>query len=194
MEIQRPEPHSKLPEDAKLVHKGTIFDVYQWQQKLYDGKVATFERLKRPDTVCVIPVLPDGRILLINQQQPSTEPFVSEIAGRMEEGEDPLEAMKRELLEETGYQADTWSLWDVRQPVHKIDWAVYVFIAKGLKKVAEPNLDGGEKIELLPVTFDDFLEKAVESNILAGPPFVEICMARGESAKKEALRKLFSIE
>jgi ADP-ribose pyrophosphatase len=194
MKIQRPEPHMTLPENAKIAFKGIIFDAHHWQQKLYDGRTVTFERLRRPDTVCVFPVLPDGRILLINQQQPSTQPFVSEIAGRMEEGEDPLDAMKRELLEETGYQADEWTLWDVRQPVMKIDWAVYVFIAKNVKKVAEQNLDGGEKIELLPVTFDEFLEKAVEHDLVGGKPFAEICFARADPVKKEALRKRFRIE
>ncbi len=192
MEIKRPEPHSKLPPDAKKVFEGIIFDVYQWEQELYDGTYAIFERLQRLDTVEVVCVLPDGKILLIDQEQPSTDKYVSLVAGRMEKGEEPLSAMKRELLEETGYEASDWKLWDAMQPVHKIDWVVYTFIAKGLKKVTEIQLDGGEKIEPHPVTFDEFLKLAVEKSLVGGKPLVQICEAYASAEKKVELRKLLS--
>jgi ADP-ribose pyrophosphatase len=192
MDIKRPEPHMHRPADARRVFKGVIFDTYHWEQEVFDGSKHTWENLSRPDTVEVFPVLPDGRILLISQQQPSTKVYMSTIAGRMEEGEDPLDAMKRELLEETGYEVESWTLWDARQPAHKIDWAVYTFIAKGLKKVAEQDLDGGEKIELMHVTFDEMLELAVEHNLVGGKAFAQLCEARGDVTKKAELKKMFS--
>ena len=65
-----------MPENAKCVFKGEIFDVYQWEQEMYDGTKATFEKLKRPDTVVVFPVLPDGQIILTEQEQPGKKLFV----------------------------------------------------------------------------------------------------------------------
>ena len=59
----------KIPDNAKLVFKGVIFDVYQWQQELFDGSQATFEALKRPGTVQVIPTVGD-RVLLSYEEQP----------------------------------------------------------------------------------------------------------------------------
>src|SRR3990167_5343878 len=143
MEIIRPKSKQPIPDSAKKVFSGVIFDVYQWEQEQFDGTKATFEKLKRPDTVVVFPVLPDGRIILTEQEQPGKEPFIGATGGRGDEGEDILTAAKRELLEESGYEAEKYILWHAEQPVSKIDWAVYVFIAKGLKKVADLDLDGG---------------------------------------------------
>jgi 8-oxo-dGTP pyrophosphatase MutT (NUDIX family) len=67
-------------------------------------------------------------------------------------GEDILTAAKRELLEESGYEADEFVLWDAQHPVIKIDWVVYTFVAKGLRKVADLRLDGGERITPRPVS------------------------------------------
>lgn len=50
-------------------------------------------------TFVVFPVLPDGRILLTEQEQPGREPFIGACGGRIDEGEDALTAAKRELLE-----------------------------------------------------------------------------------------------
>jgi hypothetical protein len=135
MNIQRPKSKQPIPDYAKRVFKGVIFDVYQWEQEMYDGTKATFEKLKRPDTVVVFPVLPDGRILLTEQEQPGKEPFIGATGGRVDEGEEILAAAKRELLEESGYEAEKYTLWHAAQPASKIEWAVYLFIAKGLKKL-----------------------------------------------------------
>src|SRR3990167_7476624 len=129
----------KIPENAKRVFKGQIFDIYQWEQEMYDGSTHTFERLKRPDTVIVIPLTTDEKIIICDQEQPAREPFLSMIGGMIDEGEEPLTAAKRELLEETGYEASEITLFDEFHPHIKLDWTVYTYLAKGCKKVAEQN-------------------------------------------------------
>src|SRR3989344_1513944 len=99
MKIQRPESKQPMPDDAKKVFNGKIFDVYQWEQELYDGTKVTFEKLKRPDTVVVFPVLDDGRIILTEQEQPNKKNFIGATGGRVDEGQDGFMAAKRELLE-----------------------------------------------------------------------------------------------
>lgn len=76
----------------------------------------------------------DGKILLTELEQPGQEPFMGACGGRVDDGENILEAAKRELLEETGYEASEYTLWDAQHPTSKIDWVVYTFAAKGLKK------------------------------------------------------------
>ena len=191
MEIKRPKSKQPIPDYAKKVFSGEIFDVYQWEQELFDGTTAIFEKLKRPDTVVVFPVLPDGRIILTEQEQPGKDAFIGATGGRVDEGEEILETAKRELLEESGYEAEKFILWSAQQPVSKIDWVVYTFIAKGLKRVAEPNLDGGEKIILKPVTFDELLELPDNSLFNEKEVVLELLQARLDEKKKAGLKRLF---
>jgi len=192
MDILRPESVQPIPDHAKKVFDGVIFDVYQWEQKLFDGTTAIFEKLKRPDTVVVFPVLDDGRILLTEQEQPGKEPYIGATGGRVDDGEDILAAAKRELLEESGYEAEEFILWDAQHPTPKIDWVVYTFVAKGLKKVAELELDGGEKITLKPVTFEEFTDLVVHNKNFAEQEIVEkIYKAKLFEKEQKELEKLF---
>ena len=191
MTIERPESRQHMPEDATLVFKGKLFDVYQWQQQMYDGTYQTFEKLKRPDTVVVFAVLDDGSILLTKQEQPGKSLFIGAAGGRVDEGEEIEEAAARELLEETGYRAKELILWHSEQPVSKIDWAVYTFIAKGLEKVDEQRLDAGEKITLHPVTFDEFIDTALRNEFTEREIVKYIYEAKIDKQKLEELRELF---
>lgn len=193
MDIQRPQPKQPIPAHAKRVFKGIIFDVYQWEQGMFDGTRAIFEKLKRPDTVVVFPVLPDGKIILTEQEQPGKVPFISAPCGRVEEGEDTLTAAKRELLEESGYIAENFILWEARHPVSKIDWVVYVFVAKGLKKISDIEPDSGEKIKLMPLALEEVIEKATDENIYfpGQGTIMKFMEAKYDPQKKKELVELF---
>ncbi|NCU38574.1 NUDIX hydrolase [Candidatus Saccharibacteria bacterium] len=191
MAVKRPESRQQMPEDATLVFKGKLFDVYQWQQQMYDGTYSTFEKLKRPDTVVVFGVLDDGSILLTKQQQPGKTTYIAAAGGRVDDGEDIEAAAVRELLEETGYQARELKLWHSEQPTSKIDWAVFVFIAKGLEKIDGQRLDAGEKINLYPVTFDEFVDTALKDDFAEYEILRLIYEAKMNKQKMEELRALF---
>ena len=193
MKIQRPKSRQPIPENAKRVFKGVIFDVYQWEQKMFDGSVQTFEKLKRPDTVVVFPVLPDGKIVLTEQEQPGKEPFIGATGGRVEEGEDILEAAKRELLEESGYEAEELVLWDAQHPYSKLDWVVYNFVAKGIRKVADISPDAGEKIKLIHLTLDELIEIPGRKDIFFAEQeiMVKLMEAKINPKKRKELEELF---
>lgn len=191
MKIEQPQSQQPIPENAKLVFKGKIFDVYQWEQELYDGSTRIFEKLKRPDTVVVFPVMDDGRILLTEQEQPGKDYFIGATGGRVDEGEEPLDGAKRELLEESGYEASEYVLWRAEHITSKIDWVIYTFIAKGLKKVSEQSLDGGEKITLKPVTFDELLRIASDERFSEKEVIPELLEAQIDSEKRKRLEELF---
>jgi ADP-ribose pyrophosphatase len=193
MNIERPQSRQPIPENAKKVFRGVIFDVYQWEQELFDGTKGTFEKSKRRDTVIVFPVLPDGKVILTKQEQPGMKPFVGATGGAIDEGEDVLAAAKRELLEESGHTAEEFVLWDAQQPLSKIDWAVYTFVAKGLKKVTDLDLDAGEKIKLMPTTFDQLVDIATTNyeNFYEKEVIVKFFEAKLDPKKMQELKELF---
>lgn len=164
VKITRPTSKQPIPDHAERVFAGVLFDVYQWQQQMYDSTTQTFEKLKRPDTVIVFAVLDDGRIVLTRQEQPGKKPFIGAAGGRVDDGEDILEAAKRELLEETGYKADDWTLWHSEQPISKIEWAVYVFVAKKYTKLPSHILTPAKRSYFYPSHSTNYSTSARHQN------------------------------
>lgn len=189
MPVTRPVSKFPIPENAKRVFQGKIFDTYQWEQTMYDGSVAIFEKLKRPDTVNIIPITPDGKIILAKQEQPNTEPFIGLLGGRIDTGESPEEAAKRELLEEGGFVAGTLELWYAVQPYSKIDWACYTFIARNCVKTHDQNLDPGEKIETFSVSFDEFMDIVADSRFRDTEIALKILRMQRYNNEIEAFRR-----
>lgn len=152
MNIIRPISKQPIPDNAKLVFKGKVFDTYQWEVVASDGSVKIFEKVKRPDTVQVLAITKDHKFVVIKEAQPGKQLTYGLPGGRVDEGEDILASAQRELLEETGYSSNEWILFRSNQPVSKVEWAIYTFIARNCEKVAEQNLDGTEDIEVYEKT------------------------------------------
>jgi len=178
-----------MPADAKMVYKGKIFEVWQWQQEMFDGTTETFERLRRQNTALVIATVGD-KILIQDEQQPNTNVFPSLPGGRCDWNEDPLEAAKRELLEETGYISDDWIPWQEIDPVGKIEWTIYTFIARNCTFKQEPHLEAGEKITPRLIDFDEFLMLSDNPLFLEKQLVEYLLRVRLDPQKKEEFRKL----
>lgn len=191
MSVSRPESKQKIPDHAEKVFNGILFDAYQWKQELYDGSSTTFERLKREDTAVIIPILEDGTILLVQDEQPGRDSVLTPPGGRLDPGEDALEAAKRELLEETGYEPVEVELWFANQPASKIDWAVYYFVGRKCRRVREADPGAGEKITLVPVSFEDFLSRAGGEDYQSPYLVNQLLRAQLDAGKMDELRRLF---
>lgn len=155
-----------VPTKAEKVFHGEIYDVYQWPQKLFDGSTATFEMVSRPDTVKVIAVKND-KIVIVKQRQPTLDWYYDFPSGRHDDTQETeLEAAKRELREETGMRFKNWKLIDVGQPFIKIDWLVYTFLATDFIDQGAQDLDAGEEIEVMELSFGDVQKLAGQSNAI----------------------------
>lgn len=180
----------QLPSNAQLAFKGKIFEVWQWEQKMFDGTMETFEVLRRANTAQVISTVGD-KILVQSQIQPHKNAYyVSLAGGRCEENEDPLDTAKRELLEETGYESSDWILFKEQNPVGKMIWTVYTYIARNCVYKQQPHLDSGEKIENRLITFDEFLLLADDSSFYDLEIIGVLIRARFDKSERE---KLFNL-
>jgi ADP-ribose pyrophosphatase len=180
-----------IPNNAELVFSWVRSRIYQWDQELYDGSSRKFEMIRFLDGAFVLPILPDGRILLTRQEQPGRSEFISLPGGSFDSpDEDPALCARREFREETGYRSDTLVEWMTYHGTNNVHTEVYYYIARDCSPEWDIVGDGGEKISLFTVSFDEFLDLSSDPafhhhwNLL--PILYE---ARLHPDKKEALRK-----
>lgn len=183
-------PYTKLySEQAERVFKGVRFDVYQWPQKQFDGSVATYEIVKRDDTVIVIPIIGE-EIVMVKEQQPHWgKPGFTLVAGMVKPEEDLETAAQRELEEETGLIFQNYHLVHIGTPIPAVEWFAYTFIAFGYQDQKEKALDPGEKNEVVKVSFDKLIEMTRRQELFYRPRFVEDMLVQDKLGELKDLLK-----
>lgn len=113
--------------------------------------------LDLPNWVNVIPLLPDGRILMVRQWRYGVEGQTLEIPGGVvEPGEEERAAAERELLEETGYRGNAWRRIGEVQPNPAIQNNLTgTWLVEDLVRIGEPEGDGQEELEVEAVPLED---------------------------------------
>jgi len=142
-------PRSKKAKilSSTTIYEGPVFGIRRDEVIEPSGVHAIREVITHPGSVVVLPVLPDGRILLIRQYRHATRQYLWElVAGRMDPGEPPKAAAARELKEETGYRAKRMRVFlDVFPTPGFLEERMFILLAEGLTAgAAEPEED--EKI------------------------------------------------
>ena len=132
---------------STTIYEGPVFGIRRDEVIEPSGVRTTREVITHPGSVVVLPVLPDGRILLIQQYRHATRQYLWElVAGRIDAGEAPKAAAARELIEETGYRATKFRIFlDVFPTPGFLEERMFILLAEGLTAgEAEPEED--EKI------------------------------------------------
>jgi ADP-ribose pyrophosphatase len=160
---------SKLKEErisGAVVYSGNFLEVRKDAVRLPDGSEGTREYIHHPGAVLIVPLLPDGRVLLERQYRyPQGREFIEVPAGKRDEGEDPLQTARRELLEETGYVAADWTRIGVfHTAIAYSDEGIEMFVAKGLEK-REAKLDAGEFLEIFDLPLAEAFEMIRDGRI-----------------------------
>ena len=158
--------------DGKILRL-TVKDV------IANGHPAKREIVEKGGAVAVVPLLPDGRIVMARQYRIAVQEELLEIpAGLMDPGEEPLESAKRELKEETGYTAAKWThLAEFYPSAGFTNEYIHLYLAEELTP-GETDFDETEVIEVEEYTFEELLAMIETGEIHDGKTVAGISLAR----------------
>ncbi|MBR3811796.1 MAG: NUDIX hydrolase [Agathobacter sp.] len=147
--------------NRELVYKGTILDIYNDTMDVGNGKIEQWDIVShRKGAACIVPVLPDGKILMVRQYRSAIERDTLEIpaGARNSVTEDTLVCAVREMEEETGYKSDKVSkLLELRTTVAFCNEMVDVYLAEDLYP-GKQHLDDAEDIKVEAHELEELLE------------------------------------
>lgn len=155
--------------NRELVYKGHIIDIYEDTVLVPNGNIVHWDFIGHKGAAAVVPVLEDGRILMVKQYRNALDRYTLEIpAGGRDGIEEPyLDCAHRELEEETGYKTEKENLEflvSIHTTVAFCNEKIEVYVAKNLVK-SEQNLDEDEFINVGAYTVEELLEKIYSGEI-----------------------------
>jgi len=151
--------------EPETVYSGRVLSVCAGEVRLEDGTVAQREVVRHSGSVAIVPVLDDA-VVLVRQFRITIEREIDELAaGRIDEGETPEQAARRELEEELGYVAERMVPGSsYYSSVGFLDEVLHIFLAFGLKQTqARPEDD--ERIARVFVPLEEVRE-TLAANVL----------------------------
>ncbi len=147
-----------MQDKTHILWHGKVFDLISETQVLPNGKAVTVEVIRHPGSSAVVPLLGDGKVVLIRQYRPAVGEFLWEIpAGTRVPGEDPLACAKRELLEECGLEGGRFDkLGVIAVAAGYSDESIHLFLATEIGP-GEQHLDEDELLTTHLLPFDDVM-------------------------------------
>lgn len=137
--------------ERKVVYENPFLTVYEEKLQRGDGKIIPqYYSVKRRDAAFIIALTLDKKVPLVYQYKNGVKGVIWELpAGFVEDGETPETSAKRELIEETGFEAESFELLGKYAPNPSISGnRNFVFLAFSAKKTAQQKLDQNEEIEV----------------------------------------------
>ena len=165
--------------ERKLVYKGRIIDLYQDTIQVANGNIVYWDFIGHKGAAAVVPVLPDGRILMVRQYRNALDRYTLEIpAGGVDTPDEPhYEAAMRELREETGYVTDELELLIVvNTTVAFCNEKISIYVANVTGEAGEQDLDEDEYINVVPYEVSE-LERMIYAGEIMDSKTVAAIMA-----------------
>ena len=159
MSFKFTKPGWELLKDKKL-YETPIFSLHQLKLKpVKDQSNHPYYVLNAPDWINVIPLTLENEIILVEQYRVGIDETTLELPGGMvDSGENPLEACKRELLEETGYISDEWeTLGKTSSNPAILNNFTHLFVASNCDFTGSNHPDGSEDIKVHKMPLKQFL-------------------------------------
>jgi len=155
------------PISSEEIFNGKIVHLFRDTVRLPNGKPATREVIRHVGAAAVVPLTDEGNVILVRQYRyPFAQVMLEIPAGKLDPSEEPLVCARRELLEETGYEAAEFVSLGVFYPsVAVLDEKIHLYLARNLTfRAANPDADEFLHVEQRP------LNELVEDIMAGGVP------------------------
>lgn len=181
------EDFTERPVSSRVVFDGVLLKVIEDTVRLPNGNHSVREYIRHPGACMMIAFLDERTILMERQYRyPLQRHFIELPAGKIEQGEDPLETAKRELREECGYEAREWRHLATLHPcIGYADEHIELYLARELTHVGHA-LDEDEFLQVFALKIDEALQwvrdgRITEAKAVTGLLWADR-IARGEWA------------
>lgn len=150
----------------KALHQGRVFRLDKENVTLGNGVNIDMDIIRHPGASAIVPLLKENTLLMIKQYRHAVGEFIWEIpAGTLDIDEAPIQCARRELVEETGYSADSWQDLGAIYPLPGYsDERIHLFLASDLTP-ARQHLDVDEVLEVHEVDFAKAIEMILKGEI-----------------------------
>lgn len=161
------------------IYDGKVVRLRVEKVELPDGKKSTRELVGHSGGVGVIAVTEERTVFMVSQYRIAAKSMMLEIpAGKLEQGEDPLECGKRELIEETGYKASVFThLGEYYATPGYCEEKLNIYLARDLTFVGQ-NLDEGEFLNVQTYSLDELYRMVMENQIHDAKTAIAILKAK----------------
>lgn len=172
MSVEEDRVVSRLDEtllSSQTVYQGRLLHVKVDQVTLPDGQVTGREYIIHPGAVAIVPWLDTGEVVLVRQfRYPLRQDFFELPAGKIDTGEAALTCGRRELREETGYEAAHWHLLAKIHPcIGYSNEQITFYLAEGLRQRGHCR-DADEFLDVFSVPLADAMEWIRDGRITDG--------------------------
>jgi 8-oxo-dGTP pyrophosphatase MutT (NUDIX family) len=164
---------------TRSVYKGELMEVFEDEVIKPDGKEGTYSTIRLKDGASVLALDKDGFVYLVKEFRYALgRQDVAVVAGAIDEGEEPIEAARRELREELGIEAADWTtLGRMHHSTSQVDSSTTLFLARQLS-FTEKEEDSGEVLETVKMPFIEAVEKALNGQFTHSTSCVLILRAQ----------------
>ena len=156
--------------ESENIFDGVILDVKRDQVRLPNGHQSVREVIRHVGAVCIVPVTEDGKVVVERQYRYPIDQVITEIpAGKLDsKEEDRLQAAKRELVEETGITADSWTDMGLYYPAAAYsDEKITMYLAQNLH-MGKQHLDEDEFLNVEFVPLEELVDAILTGKITDG--------------------------